>query len=228
MPDFDAIVLAGGRSSRLGGVPKALLKYDGATLLRRALDSVRRAAGVAVVGPPELAGEIGAPLSTLAGGNPDAARLPPTVLTREDPPFAGPAAGIGAGAAALRAPGRELPPYTLLLACDMPLLGDLPARLLDAAGRHPEAELWMPVDAAGKAQPLASCIATDALARCLAEAEAGDPAVGDPAAGGRGLAGMSVLKLLARVQVYECHFASGATGDVDTWADAEHFGIARP
>lgn len=223
MPDFDAIVLAGGRSSRLGGVPKALLKYDGATLLSRALDSVRRAAGVAVVGPPELAGEIGAQLSTLSGGNPDVTRLPPTVLTREDPPFAGPAAGIGAGAAALRVPGRDLPPYTLLLACDMPLLGDLPARLLDAALRHPEAELWMPVDAAGKAQPLASCIATDALARCLTEA-----AARDPAAGGKGLAGMSVLKLLARVQVYECHFASGATGDVDTWADAEHFGIARP
>ncbi|WP_340639303.1 NTP transferase domain-containing protein, partial [Arthrobacter sp. Hiyo1] len=31
--DFDAVILAGGKSSRLGGVPKAQLRYDGATLL---------------------------------------------------------------------------------------------------------------------------------------------------------------------------------------------------
>ena len=34
-PRFDAIVLAGGRSSRLGGVPKAGLVLDGQTLLER-------------------------------------------------------------------------------------------------------------------------------------------------------------------------------------------------
>ena len=35
--EFDAVILAGGRSSRLGGVPKAGLVYDGATLLERSL-----------------------------------------------------------------------------------------------------------------------------------------------------------------------------------------------
>ncbi|HEY8752585.1 MAG TPA: NTP transferase domain-containing protein, partial [Arthrobacter sp.] len=31
--DFDAVILAGGRSSRLGGVPKQDLRYDGDSLL---------------------------------------------------------------------------------------------------------------------------------------------------------------------------------------------------
>ncbi|MGZ4663286.1 MAG: NTP transferase domain-containing protein, partial [Arthrobacter sp.] len=35
--EFDAVILAGGRSSRLGGVPKARLNFDGATLLERSL-----------------------------------------------------------------------------------------------------------------------------------------------------------------------------------------------
>ena len=37
--EFDAIILAGGRSSRLGGVPKSGLIYDGATLLERSLQA---------------------------------------------------------------------------------------------------------------------------------------------------------------------------------------------
>uniref|UniRef100_UPI0039EF6021 molybdenum cofactor guanylyltransferase n=1 Tax=Sinomonas sp. G460-2 TaxID=3393464 RepID=UPI0039EF6021 len=48
---FDAIVLAGGRSSRLGGYPKPRLVYEGVTLLDRALGAVSAARRVAVVGP---------------------------------------------------------------------------------------------------------------------------------------------------------------------------------
>jgi molybdopterin-guanine dinucleotide biosynthesis protein A len=49
--EFDAVILAGGRSSRLGGVPKQQLTYDGATLLQRALDAAGGAAAAVVVGP---------------------------------------------------------------------------------------------------------------------------------------------------------------------------------
>ncbi|MFD1214070.1 molybdenum cofactor guanylyltransferase, partial [Arthrobacter sp. GCM10027362] len=59
----DAVVLAGGRSSRLGGVPKALLEFEGRTLLRRTLDALSGARRIAVVGPPELA-------AVLAGAGP--------------------------------------------------------------------------------------------------------------------------------------------------------------
>ena len=83
--EFDAIILAGGRSSRLGGVPKSGLIYDGATLLERSLRAAGAARRTVVVGP-------------------DPGGLPGGVLTcREEPPFAGPAAAIAAGLAALAA-----------------------------------------------------------------------------------------------------------------------------
>jgi len=48
------VVLAAGAGTRLGGVAKALLVYDGATFLARILGTVRELAGdaIVVVGPP--------------------------------------------------------------------------------------------------------------------------------------------------------------------------------
>ena len=92
--EFDAIILAGGRSSRLGGVPKSGLIFDGATLLERSLRAADAAGRIVVVGP-------------------DPGDLPDGVLScREDPPFAGPAAAIAAGLGALAAsaPAAEPPP----------------------------------------------------------------------------------------------------------------------
>lgn len=92
-----AIVLAGGRSSRMG-FPKALLRRDGEPLVRLAARAC--AAPVVVVGPGELA-------TTLQGTG--------AVLTREDPPGGGPSAGIIAGLAAL--PAEEK--WVQLLPCDL-------------------------------------------------------------------------------------------------------------
>lgn len=79
-PDF-FVLLTGGGGRRLGGVDKASLEVGGQTLLDRA---VHAAGGrpVIVVGPDP-------------GG--DASVL----VTREDPPGGGPAAGVAAGVAAL-------------------------------------------------------------------------------------------------------------------------------
>ncbi|MCL1870699.1 MAG: NTP transferase domain-containing protein [Promicromonosporaceae bacterium] len=99
MTGFDAIVLAGGRASRLGGTPKPGLVLDGATLLDRALDAVQGAASVVVVGPDDL----------------DA---PGVLRTREAPPFGGPVAGIDAGLRALDRAGA--PGVVVLLAVDVP------------------------------------------------------------------------------------------------------------
>ena len=49
---WDAVVLAGGRGSRLGGVDKATLELDGSTLLGRTLAAL---AGAARVSPPRAA-----------------------------------------------------------------------------------------------------------------------------------------------------------------------------
>jgi len=213
---FDAVILAGGRSSRLSGTPKALLRLEGKSLLLRTLEAVRRAQRVAVVGPGELAGEL-ATFRRSAGA-------PEADLTREDPPFTGPAAGIAAGVAALdQGSGKERDGgrpggagLTLILACDMPAAGRLPEQLLDAVAAAPSARLWLPVDAGGRVQPLACCADSRALREALARFTAAD------------LQGLSVRKLIADLPAARFPLAAAATDDVDTWEDAGRFGIARP
>lgn len=96
MPRHDALVLAGGRGSRLGGVDKAGLVVAGRPLLERVLAATAEAQHTVVVGP---------------------VTAPPGVLvTSEDPPGGGPVAGIAAGLAVL--PGGA--PWVLVLAVDQP------------------------------------------------------------------------------------------------------------
>ncbi|WP_460750573.1 NTP transferase domain-containing protein, partial [Myceligenerans cantabricum] len=96
----DAIVLAGGRASRLDGAAKPALVSDGVPLLHLALDAAGGARRTAVVGPDDLAAPIAA--------HPTAHR---TVLTREDPPFGGPAAAIAAALKTLT-PHPHHPPHS--------------------------------------------------------------------------------------------------------------------
>jgi molybdopterin-guanine dinucleotide biosynthesis protein A len=91
----DAIVLAGGRGSRMGGVDKAGLELDGETLLARTLRALAAADRVIIVGDVDE---------------------PDHIVVQEQPRFAGPAAAIGAGLAEVRAP------YVLVTACDQPFL----------------------------------------------------------------------------------------------------------
>ncbi|MCW4458696.1 molybdenum cofactor guanylyltransferase [Microbacterium sp. MPKO10] len=55
-PRHAAIVLAGGRGSRLGGADKASVEIDGRMLLDHVLAAVEGCAPIIVVGPPHLAG----------------------------------------------------------------------------------------------------------------------------------------------------------------------------
>ena len=95
-PVFDAIVLAGGRGSRLGGVDKSALVHRGSTLLEHALEAVAGARRVVLVGDRD----------PVAG----------TLHAVEDPPGAGPAAAVAAGLAALADPA----PLVAVLASDVP------------------------------------------------------------------------------------------------------------
>lgn len=96
MIPFDAVILAGGRGSRLGGAAKADLDLGGARLVDRAASAARG---------------IGAERVVIVG--PDVAASRGTVLVREDPPFSGPLAAV---AAALPELTGE---WTLLLSCDL-------------------------------------------------------------------------------------------------------------
>lgn len=192
--DFDAIILAGGRSSRLGGSPKSALMFDGATLLERSLAAAAGARQTVVVGP-ETAG------------------LPGGVLTsREDPPFAGPAAAIAAGLAALRGAGPA--DLVLVLACDMPRVGEAVRALLDALPGT-GADGLMAASADGRRQPLAGFYSTAALERAVQDAAARNALVHG-----------SVFALLASLDVQAVVVPAGSTDDVDTWDDAAALGVA--
>jgi molybdopterin-guanine dinucleotide biosynthesis protein A len=208
--DFDAVILAGGRSSRLGGVPKSTLIYDGATLLERALLAARGAGKAVVVGP-------------------DPGTLPDSVLScREDPPFAGPAAAIAAGLAALRRDLRDRrSPLTLILACDMPnaaaAVGVLLADLSDSpaeGGAAVERDGVMAVAGDGRKQPLLGIYNTAALERAVDEHAVGE------AGRRKGLTDASVFSLLASLDMRLVAVPPGSTEDVDTWDDAAALGVS--
>lgn len=199
--DFDAVILAGGKSSRLGGVPKAQLRYNGVTLLERAVAAARGAGSVVVVGP-------------------DPGTLPDGTLTaREEPLFAGPAAAMAAGLAALEAhdgdgPSTKHAPWVLVLACDMPLAAAAVPVLLRELSGHQEAEGALSVSADGRKQPLLGIYRVSALQREVrAAAEQG------------GLANAAVFRLLARLDLLAVPVPAGSTDDVDTWDDAAALGV---
>lgn len=199
---FDAVILAGGRSVRLGGIPKQGLTYDGETLLRRSVAAAGGARAVVVVGPD-------------AGQNPAG-----TLSCREDPPFGGPAAAIAAGLAALEKAEGSRPPLTLVLACDMPNIGEAVPALRDgllASGRAVAGEGVMAVSEDGRRQPLAGFYSTAALQRSAAKL----------AAKGE-LTNASVRALLASLDVKPVAVPAGSTADVDTWDDAAALGVAGP
>lgn len=107
---WSAVVLAGGRGARLGGVDKAGIEIGGRTLLDRVLDAVVDAREVVVVGDPVPTGR-------------------PVTFTCESPRYGGPAAGLLAGLDAL----LDVPAYVAVVAVDMPRLTAQTLRRLSEA-----------------------------------------------------------------------------------------------
>lgn len=196
---IDAIVLAGGRSSRLGGVPKAGLAIRNRTLLDYAVDAVGFARATVIVGEA-----------------PDT--LPPGTLTaREEPPFGGPAAGVATGLARLTQTQGQRSDFTFVLACDMPLVSATTAALREVLAQGIASDGLIAVDADGHPQPLAAVYRTSSLASAATEVSRG----------GR-LDGLSMFRLIASLSLTEISVPPGATDDVDTWEDAARFGITHP
>ncbi|WP_081323183.1 NTP transferase domain-containing protein [Microbacterium testaceum] len=101
-----AILLAGGRASRVGGAAKPLFEVDGRTLLRAGVDAARSvgASTIVVVGP-RLDDDLA------------------VTWAREDPPFGGPVAALLAALPHVDAD------EVLVLACDLPTAGPAVAAL---------------------------------------------------------------------------------------------------
>jgi molybdopterin-guanine dinucleotide biosynthesis protein A len=144
--EFDAVVLAGGGSTRFGGVDKALLVLEGVTLLDRVLRATNRAASTVVVGPIRRTGrEVG--------------------WTAEEPPGGGPVAGIAAGLS------TGVAPVVVIVSCDLPwLTEEAVAGLVAGVGEHDGFGL---LDSDGREQWLAAAYRRTALVEALQRI--GDP-----------------------------------------------------
>ncbi|MFI6958374.1 NTP transferase domain-containing protein [Nocardia sp. NPDC050408] len=146
MTTADAIVLAGGRASRMGGVDKPAIVIGGRSMLDAALAAVARCARTVVVGPrrPELDARI--------------------VQVREVPPGSGPVAAVGAG---FRALGPTAAPLVVVLAADLPFLSQVTVTELIRHGSESGADAVFAADESGRPQYLIGVWRRTALAAAL-------------------------------------------------------------
>lgn len=195
---YDAVILSGGRSSRLGGTPKATLKLAEKSLLESTLQAAAGARRAVVVGPQE-------------GSRPDTGDASARAVEYlvEAPRFGGPAAAV---AAALEHLGSSAAPWLLVLACDMPYIARAIPALMDAAGSAPQGSAL--ADDGGRHQPLAALYRTAALREAVAAAAAHG-----------GIAGQPMRALLDNLQWMPVVVPPGSTRDVDTWLDAAQLGV---
>ncbi|GAB2517932.1 molybdenum cofactor guanylyltransferase [Paramicrobacterium agarici] len=216
-----AIILAGGRASRLGGTDKASVDVGGRMLLEHVLAAVAGCAPIIVVGPPHLA-------QTALRPHRD------VTLVREDPPFTGPVAAIAAALDALpdtallpreesaepRTNSADSPPgtssfsgrdagpsETWLLACDLPRASDIVTQLI--APIPPDADAVALVDADGRAQWLAGRYRVPALRSAVGTVPQ--------------LSGASMRQLLSSIRLHLVPDRLGASCDLDTWAAINHY-----
>ncbi|WP_230854775.1 molybdenum cofactor guanylyltransferase [Arthrobacter terrae] len=207
------IVLAGGRSSRLGGTAKAALTIGGVSLLagtvaaaRGSLRSKERPvldAPVVVVGPEEQLRPL---LATTATTGIDKQQL---FFVREEPVFSGPAAALATGLARLTTMTGSAG-YVLVLACDMPRVPVVLRSLLD----HGLAADGVLATDQGRDQPLAAVYRIAALRGAI-----------DRARREGIVTNASLFSLIASLEVARTTVPVGSTADVDSWADAARLGV---
>jgi molybdopterin-guanine dinucleotide biosynthesis protein A len=173
---WDALVLAGGSASRLGGVDKAGAVVGGRALLDRVLIAAGAADRVVVVGPRR---EIGRGVAACLTGE--------VRWAREHPPGGGPVAGIAAGI------GQVTAPLVAVLAADMPFLSAEWVAALCGATAPEGVDVALLVDPDGRWQPLAAVWRTAALR--LALGEPGEGAVPS----GRSVRGLLAGRVVAPV-----------------------------
>lgn len=137
---FDAIILAGGRGERMGGVDKAMLHHEGTTLLDGVLAAVAAADEVICVGPRR----------------PTASDV---WWTREDPIGGGPVAALAAAIDYVTAD------IVCVLACDLPQIDAATVvRLIDGIDGN---DGCVSVDATGRVQYLTAAYKRESLGEAL-------------------------------------------------------------
>ena len=192
---WHAIVLAGGRASRLGGIDKTALYFDGMSLLDHALASVAGAQSTLVVGPESLRSRVPHGVAVVA----------------ERPSFGGPAAATVAG---LRALGAQPGSRVALIAADLPQAAAAVRELLAMGSLAAQVDGVVAMDDTGTAQPLLAIYDTAALTTVARRAEAASP-----------LAGTSMRALLAPLVLCHVRMPDALCADIDTPEAAQRHGI---
>ena len=149
-----ALIVSGGKATRLGGITKTALSVDGVPLIKRALTAVR---------------DVSPHCPAVVVGNTDGLDdLGHVTHLREDPPFTGPAAAIAAGVK------HVTTEFVAVLAADLPLINAHTVRaLVDAVGENDCAvpDCAVAVDPAGRVQYLTAVWRTRVLAEVISTAE---------------------------------------------------------
>lgn len=169
----------------MGDVDKVGIVVSGRALLAHACAAAEHARTLVVVGPAGLA------------GTPERA-----IVTREEPPFAGPAAALGAGLAAL---GADPAALVLVLAADVPRAAEAVPSLLTAAESCRDGVVARSSD--GYRQPLLAVYRHASLAAALA---AHAP-----------LTDLGVNRVLRDLELHELDLPDGVLADIDTPADLQ-------
>lgn len=178
---WTAIVLAGGRSSRMGR-DKLTVDIGGSSSVVRVLADLGTGPVIVVGSPPE---------GWAVPGD--------CLVIREDPPFSGPAAAIGAALPHVRTP------VVAVLAGDMPFA--VPVATAAVGHLTPVVDACIPVDSAGRRQHLCAAYRTDALraaAACFAS-----------------LVDLSVRTLLDGLSIAEFPAPDDGLVDLDVLTDVE-------
>ncbi len=217
------MILAGGRSSRLGGVDKATLALP----VDRAVPPADRAVPAAVEAPrtlvahavAQVAGQGVDPAHIVVVG-PDSLRdhLPEAVrVVRESPPFAGPAAAVAAGARELSGVGLD---HVYVLACDMPQV-DAALRALREAAADSAADVLLArtVDQDGRVGEREPGFVQFLLGLVRAEVLAARAATDD-------FVNAPAKALYRGLDVAHVDVEPAVGDDVDTWSAAAGFGLS--
>jgi molybdopterin-guanine dinucleotide biosynthesis protein A len=159
---FDAVVLAGGRGTRLGGTDKPALVVGAQTLLGSVVSAVTwaGAARVVVVGP-ERPDALSPGISGPGSGGPGPGAGARLSYAREEPPGGGPVAALRCGLAEVSATA------VVLVAADLPFLRPAHVTRLLASLAGPAGPGVVLLDASGRPQWLVSSWPTAVLCGAL-------------------------------------------------------------